>query len=163
MRSAAAGPSFGRVWWNSVHMSTCFAAAEGAITATTALSAALVGREVAMRGCGALFVGFALGTLPAPALCHCLGTKRSLVAGLLGLAIFPACFLFAPIVVPAAVLSGVLASLLWTAQGTYIIGLSTRGRAHQSIDPPGATRPQSHHLEFPRRPPAPPMGWRWPL
>ena len=35
-------------------------------------------------------------------------------------------------------------------------GVSTRGRAHKSIDPPGPARSQSH-LEFPSRPPAPPM------
>eukprot|EP01059_Diplonema_ambulator_P026163 TRINITY_DN4336_c0_g1_i1.p1 TRINITY_DN4336_c0_g1~~TRINITY_DN4336_c0_g1_i1.p1 ORF type:complete len:429 (+),score=67.95 TRINITY_DN4336_c0_g1_i1:352-1638(+) len=107
--------------WNNFLMSSCFAWAEGAITAILAISATLVEKDLYSQAGVVLYLAFGVGTLVAPAVVGALGLKRSLVVGLAGFSIFAVSFVHpvTPVMLTAAAISGFLGSVLWTAQGAY--------------------------------------------
>ena len=102
-------------------MSLSFAWAEGAVAAILAVSAALVDEDLNALTGQVLYAAFCVGTLVAPASTFHLGLKRSLVIGLLGWCLFAASFISPTqtVLVFAACVSGILGSILWTAQGAY--------------------------------------------
>ena len=110
-----------RLLHNAVHMSTCFAANEGCLTAVLAVSSAIIDPHLFATSAGTLYLSFACGTIVAPALVNLTGLRLSLVLGLASYTLYIGCFMFPSwySLLPSSAIAGLLGSLLWTSQGVY--------------------------------------------
>ena len=110
-----------RLLHNALHMSTCFAANEGCLTAVLAVSSAIINPHLFATSAGTLYLSFAFGTIVAPALVNLTGLRLSLVLGLASYTLYIGCFIFPSwySLIPSSAIAGLLGSLLWTSQGVY--------------------------------------------